>query len=85
MSTMLSDKITKIKLNDKPNEMSFDAMVRWLCLCNAVAFIDKKAHDLGVDFNECIVVKPKIIRDFIKETFHSTRANLVLGDVAVPD
>lgn len=80
MSTTLLDKITEIKSKETPDQMSFDELVRWICLCQAVTYIDKKASELGVDFDRYVSLKPKIIRDFIEETFHSTRANLILSN-----
>ena len=64
MSTTLLDKISEIKSKDVPGEMSFDELVRWLCLCRAVAHIARRADELSINFDECISIKPKIIRNF---------------------
>jgi len=79
MSTTLLEKISQIKSKDGPGDMQLDQLVRWLCLYCAVAHIDKKANELGMNFEQCLTIKPKVIRDFIRETFHSTRANIILG------
>lgn len=79
MSTTLLEKISQIKSKDSPGDMQLDQLVRWLCLYRAVAHIDKKANELGINFEQCLTIKPKVIRDFIRETFHSTRANIILS------
>lgn len=56
--------------------MSVDEFSRWMCLAEALTFIERHAEDMGIDSYE--MVKPQAIDTYIKERFHAMKYDVEL-------
>lgn len=76
----MSNVIIKTRRNVE-HKMSLEAYTRWLCLVEAIDFIDKKAIACGIDLDKTSDwIKPLDIRDYINIRFPA-----MLHDVKVEE
>jgi len=67
-----------ISVNTKSGkeQMHIDHYARWLCLIEAIDYIDKKCEDMGTDIESVDWVKPIAFQKYIDERFHSMKHDL---------
>jgi hypothetical protein len=75
MSTISSKEI--VVLTTKSNKeitLGLDEYTKWLCLLEAIEYIEQKAKDISVDLDASMAwVKPLAIQKYVKERFVSMR------------
>lgn len=69
-----------ITVNTKDNKinMSIDQFSRWMCLIEAIDFIDKTCVEWGKDIEEVDWVKPVALQKYIDERFHSMKHDVTV-------
>ena len=67
-----------INVNTKTGteSMHIDQYARWLCLVEAIDYIDKKCEERGANMDDVDWVKPIALQKYIDERFHSMRQDL---------
>lgn len=75
---MIKDNNIYISINTKKGKekMHIDQYARWLCLVEAIDYIDKKCEDMDVDIENIDWVKPIAFQKYINERFHSMKHDL---------
>jgi hypothetical protein len=67
-----------INTKSKTEKMHIDEYARWLCLIEAIDYIDKKCEDMGENIEEIDWVKPIAFQKYIDERFHSMKHDLTV-------
>ncbi len=74
---MKNTKHITVTTNQGTEQMTVDHYARWMCLIEAIDFIDKKCEEWGKDMDSVDWVKPIAIQKYIDERFHSLKYDLV--------
>jgi hypothetical protein len=67
-----------VNTKDSKVNMSIDQYSRWMCLIEAIDFIDKKCEEWGKDIEEVDWVKPVALQKYIDERFHSMKHDVTV-------
>ena len=67
-----------VNTKDSVVNMSIDQYSRWLCLIEAIDFIDKKCEEWGKDIENVDWVKPVALQKYIDERFHSMKHDVTV-------
>lgn len=67
-----------INVNTKAGneKMHIDQYAKWMCLLEAIDYIDKKCEERGADMDKVDWVKPIALQKYIDERFHSMKQDL---------
>lgn len=69
------------RIDGSTEDMEIDEFTRWMCLVEALHFIEEKAKDLNIDVEN--MIKPLAIEEYIKERFlsmqHDVKVEVELG------
>jgi ribosomal protein S18 len=73
-----SNRYVTVNTKDSIVNMSIDQYSRWLCLIEAIDFIDKKCEEWGKNIEEIDWVKPVALQKYIDERFHSMKHDVTV-------
>ena len=73
---MNNDIYITVNTNKGKEEMHIDHYARWLCLLEAIDYIDKKCEERGANMDDVDWVKPIALQKYIDERFHSMKQDL---------
>lgn len=74
MLSTSSNEIVVLTTKNKTETLGLDEFTKWLCLLEAVEYIEAKATEVGVDLDESDEwIKPLALQKYVKERFVSMR------------
>lgn len=73
---MNNDIYINVNTNKGQEKMHIDHYARWLCLLEAIDYIDKKCEERGANMEDVDWVKPIALQKYIDERFHSVKQDL---------
>lgn len=73
---MKDTKHITVNTSNGQEQMTIEHYSRWLCLLEAIDFIDKKCDEWGKNMDDVDWVKPIAIQKYIDERFHSVKRDV---------